>query len=117
MGLRGAGGSAAAVPPRPAAKQDNAVTGIGIFPDHVSSGRRPHDRADLHSLCHIVPVVDLFYIACCKPHLIPVGRIALCRASHQPRLGKFSLQRLRGGQRGIRRTGNPHRLIYIAPSG
>ena len=38
-----------------------SIAGIGIFTDHARPGRSSHDRTDLHSLCHIVRMIHLFY--------------------------------------------------------
>ena len=57
MGLGGASGAAASIPPGSAAKQHDGVSGHRSFPDHVLLGRRADNRADFHPLGHVAGII------------------------------------------------------------
>ena len=50
------------------------------------SGSRTHNRADLHTLCHIVGMINLFYIAGSQTDLVAVGS---CSRDAAPRTSFF----------------------------
>ena len=91
MYLGGARRTAATVTTGPSAQQDNDIVGIGIFPDHICSGRSTHNSTDLHTLCDIIRMINLLYIAGCKSDLVAVGGISACSTSYQFFLGKLPL--------------------------
>ena len=94
MHLGGTGGSAAAVPSGTSAQQNDDIPRIGSLPDHILPGRRSHDRTDLHTLCHIVRMIDLLHISGGKSDLISIGAVPAGCAPHQLLLGKLAFQRL-----------------------
>ena len=109
----GTGGPADAVPAGAASQQDNQISRIGIFPDHIPSGSGSHDRPDLHSLGHIVGMVHFFYVSRSQSHLVAVRAVAFGGSPGQGLLGQLALQSILHRNCGIRRAGNPHGLIDI----
>ena len=114
--LGGSGSTATAVTACSSAEEDNDIVRIGVFSDHVLSGSRAHNGTDLHSLCHIIGMIDFLYITGSQTDLVAVGGIAACRSSHQLLLGQLALQGFGNGNRRICRAGHTHCLIYIASS-
>ena len=90
MNLGGAGGPADSVASGAAAQKDDHIPRIRCLPDHVLPGRRSHNRADLHALCHIARMVNLLHISGCQAHLVPVGGIPLGRLVYDLSLGKLA---------------------------
>ena len=111
--LGGTGSAAAAVASGLAAKKNDQISRIGGLTDDILSGRCAHDRANLHSLCHIVGVINLFYIAGSQTDLVAVGAVAVGCAAYQLLLGQLALQCLLYRYGGICRSGYTHSLIYI----
>ena len=116
MDLGGSGCAAAAVTACLAAKKNDQIARIGGLTNDVLSGRRAHHRANLHSLCHIVGVINLFYIAGSQTDLVAVRAVAVGCAAHQLLLGQLALQCLLYRYGGICRAGYTHSLIYIGTS-
>ena len=117
MRLGGAGSAAHSVATRAAAEQDDDIAGIAVLTLNISARRSAHDSADLHSLCDIAGMVDLFYMSRRKADLVSIAGVALCGTCDKLLLGKFVLESLGYGNCGICRAGHAHCLIYIASSG
>ena len=117
MYFGGTGCTAASVSSGTSSQQNNNVSRVGSLPDHIFSGRSAHYRPDFHSFCHIGGMINLFHKARGQSNLIPVGGIAVSSAPHQLFLRQLALQRLRNGNRGVRRSRHTHGLIYITSSG
>ena len=116
MNLGGTGRSAAAVTACSSAQQNNQIPGIGGLADHILPGSRAENSADLHALCHIVRMIDFFYVAGSQSNLVSVGAVPLGRSAHQLFLGQLALQGLFYRHRRIRRSRHTHGLIYIGSS-
>ena len=111
--LGGTGSAAAAVASGLAAQQNDQIARIRCLTDDILSGRCAHDRADLHTLRHVVRMINLFYITGSQTNLIAVGAVAVGCAAHQLLLGQLALQGLFYGYGGVSRAGYTHGLIYI----
>ncbi len=72
MYLRRSSSPAAAVASGSSPKKNDHVLRVRIFPDHISPRSCPHDCTDLHTLCHIIRMIDFFHITGCKANLVPV---------------------------------------------
>ena len=75
---------------------------------------RTHNRADLHTLCNIIGMINFFYITGRKADLVAVGssnRDAAPRTSFFWESFPFKVSCNRNGR--IRCTGHTHCLIYI----
>ena len=115
--LGGTGGSPDSVTSGPSPKKNDYISRIRIFPDHCFSGRGAHNCADLHTFCHILRMIDFFYISGSQAHLVSIRAVAFCCSSGQCFLGELAFQRLRGRSRRICRSGHPHCLVHIGSSG
>ena len=89
--LGGTGRSANTITSGPAAEQDDDIARIRIFPDHGRARSCCHDCTDLHTLRHIVRMINLLYIAGRKANLIAIGAVAVCCLTHQLFLRKLAL--------------------------
>ena len=65
-------GAAAAVTPCTTAQKNNDIARIGCLPDHIFARRGTHDRTDLHSLGHIIGMIDLLYETGCQTDLVAI---------------------------------------------
>ena len=110
------GGSAAAVTACPSAQQNNQIARIGGLADHITAGSRSHNRADLHTLRHIIRMIDFLHIPGSQTDLVSIGAVALGCSPHQLLLGQLALQGLLHGYRRISRSCHTHGLIYISSS-
>ena len=108
--------TAAAVTSGSATQQNDNITRIRSLADHVFSRSCAHNSTDLHTFCHIVRMIDLFYIAGCKSDLITIRTITTGSTTHQFFLRKLSFQCLRYRNRWISSTSHTHCLIYICTS-
>src|SRR5699024_3733157 len=114
--LGGTGSSAAAVTAGTSAQQDDDIARIGIFTDNSVSWRRSENCSDLHTFCHIVWMINFFYISGSQTDLVSVGAVSVSRLAYQFLLRKFSFQgfALRTGR--VCRTGHTHCLVHISTS-
>ena len=117
MNLRGTRRTADAVASGSAAEQYNHIARVGTHAHHVLSRCRRDDRAELHALCDIVGVIDLFHVAGRKTDLVSVGRIAVRRLRDELSLRELARQRLCERTGRIRRAGDAHCLIDIGSAG
>lgn len=83
MHLGGTGCAAAAIASGTSAQQDDDIVRIGVFTDDVASRSRTHNRANLHTLCNIIGMINFFYITGRKADLVAVGRVTGCCTAHQ----------------------------------
>src|SRR5699024_8992095 len=90
MHFRRTGSSAAAVPSGTSAQQNDNITRIRVFTDYRTSWRSTQNCSDFHTFCHIVGMVDFFYIARSKSDLVSIGRITGSSAAHQLFLRQFA---------------------------
>ena len=116
MYFGGACRAAAAVTSGSAAQKNYDIVRIRCLTNDILSRRRTHHRTDLHSLCHIIRMINLLDQSGRKSDLIAVGRITARRPAHQLLLGQLALKRLRHRHRRISRTRHAHRLIHITAS-
>ncbi len=91
MDFGGARRSAAAVASRSTAEQNNDIVRVGSLSNDIPARRRAHDRADFHSLCHIIGMIDFLDKAGREANLVSIGRITARRAAHQLLLGQLAL--------------------------
>ena len=98
-------------------KEDNDIARIGILTDDCASWSCTHDSTDFHTLCHIVRMIDFFYISGSQSDLIAVRTVTVGCAANQLLLRQFAVKRLFYGNRRIGCTGHTHCLIYIGTSG
>ena len=89
--LRGTSCTATAITTRTAAQQDNDVARIRILTNDVLSGSSTHNGTDLHSLCHVIRMINLFYKASCKTNLVTIGGITGSGTANKLLLGKLTL--------------------------
>ena len=117
MYLGGTGSTATAVTSGTSAEEDDDITGIGGLTDDIFAGSSAHNSTDLHTLCHVRGMIDLFYKSGSQTDLVTVRGITAGCASYQFLLGQLAVQCLGYGNGRIRRTGDTHCLIYIATTG
>ena len=117
MNLGGSRRSADSVTAGSASEQNDDVARVRIQPLHRSSRSRAHHRADLHTLRHVIRVVDFLDIAGCKTNLVSVGAVAVRSLSRQRLLRKFALHGFRNRNGRVRRSSDTHCLIHIGSSG
>ena len=91
MHLGGAGRAAAAVSPGTSAKQDDDIPWIRRLTDHRPSRSRSQYRSDLHTLRHIIRVIDLLHHPRRKTDLVTVRTITVGRLADQLLLRKLPL--------------------------
>ena len=97
-------------------KQDNDISRIRVLTDNRTSWSSTHNSTDLHTFCHIIWMINFFYIACCKTDLVSIGAVAMSCASYQFLLRKFTLESFFYRNSRICRTSYTHCLIYIGTS-
>ena len=97
--------------------QDDYIARIGSLTDDIFARSCCHNSTDLHTFCHIIWMINLFYIAGSKTDLVTVGAVAMCCILYDALLRKFAVQCLRHRTGRISRTGHTHSLIYIGTSG
>ena len=117
MYFGGTGSTAAAVTAGTAAQQHDNIAGIGCLTDDCFSRSRAHDSADLHSLCHIIGMIDLFYQAGSQADLVAVGAVAAGCTADKLLLGQLSFQCLVHGTGRVCRAGDTHGLINVRTAG
>ena len=117
MHLGGTCRTAAAVSSGTSAQKDNNISRIRRLTDHCTPWSRPQYCSDLHALCHIIRMVDLFYIPRRQTNLVAVGAVPAGCSPHQFLLRQFSLQGFLHGNGGICRASYPHSLIDIGTPG
>ena len=108
--------SSASVTTGTTTQQDNDIARIRIFTDHCTSRCCTKHCSDLHTLCDIIRMVDLFYQSGCKTDLVSVRTVSMCSLTHQLFLWKLSFQCLVRWNRRVSRSRHTHRLIYISTS-
>ena len=113
MNFGGTGGSTAAVASGTSAQKDNNIARIGIFTNHRVSRSSAEHRADLHTLCDIIRMIDFFYITGRQTNLVSVGTVAVSSLAYQLFLRKFSFQSLTLRPCRICRAGHTHCLVNI----
>ena len=91
MYLGGTGSAAAAVTSGTSAQQNDDITRIRGLADYIFTWSCAHDGADLHALCHVVGMVNFFYISGGKTDLVAVGAVSAGRAGHDLSLRKLAL--------------------------
>src|SRR5699024_8791627 len=91
MHLRGTCRAADTVAAGASAQKNDDISRIGILTDNGTPGSSAKNSADLHTLGHIVRMIDFFYISCGKTDLVSIGAVAVGRSSHQLLLGKLAL--------------------------
>ena len=101
----------------PSAEKDDDIARIGILTDHSASRSRCDDRADFHTLCNVIRMIDFFYKPGCKTDLIAVGTVTVRSLANNLLLRQFALQSLALRSRRVRSTCHAHSLIYISTSG
>ena len=84
-------------PPQPSrpvlsAQQNDNISRIRSLADHVFSRSCTHNSTDLHTFCHIVRMINLFYIAGCQTDLVTIRTITAGSTTHQFFLRKLSFQ-------------------------
>ena len=72
MLFAGAGSTAASVASCPSAHQDDHITRLRNFPDHVVCGSSAYYSAYFHSLSHVVFVINFVNKTCSKTDLVAV---------------------------------------------
>ena len=117
MALAGAGGAAAAVPAGAPTQQHHLIPGDGAQAAHVFHRRRAHHRADLHALGGVAWVIDLIHVGGGQADLVAVGAVACGGGGDQLALGQLAGQGILHRAGGVRRTGDPHGLVHVAPAG
>ena len=73
------------------AQKDDDISRIGILTDYRASGSCAQNCADLHTLRHIIRMINFFYITGGKTDLVSIGAVPVGRSSYQLLLGKFAL--------------------------
>ena len=114
--LGGTGCTADTVTSGTSAKQDNDITRIGIFSLNRTSGGSTKNSTDFHTFCHIVRMVNFFYVTGGKTNLVTIGTVTMSSASDQFLLRQFTFQCFFHRYSRISRTGHTHGLIYIRTS-
>ena len=104
----------AAVTSGTAAQQDDDISRIRSLTDHIFSRSSTHNSTNLHTFCHIVRMVNLFYISSSQSNLVTIRAIAAGCTAHQFFLGQFTLQSLRYRNGRVSCAGYTHCLIYIS---
>ena len=99
-----------------APQQDNDISRIRSQSLHIFSRSCAHNGTDLHSLCHIVRMIDLFYISGSQADLVTIRRISVSGLTNQLLLWKLAFQGVFYRYRRICCTGYTHSLIYIRSS-
>ena len=117
MYLGRSGRAAAAVTSCTAAQKDDDIVGIRRLPDDRTSRRCSQDCSYLHSLSHIIRMIDLLYRSCGKTDLISIRTVSVCRLSYQFLLRKLALHRVIDGHGRICRACHAHCLVYIGTPG
>ena len=110
------GCSTTAITSGTSAKKNDDISRIRIFTDNCTSRSSTHNRTDLHSLCHIIRMIDLFYQSGCKSDLITIWAVSMCCTTHQFLLRQFSFHRLFYRYGRICCAGYTHCLVYISTS-
>ena len=98
------------------AKQDDDIARIGILSLDCTSWSSAHNRTDLHTFCHIIRMIDFFYITGSQTDLVTIGAVTVCSTTNQFLLRQFSFQCLFNRNGRICGTGHTHCLVYIGTS-
>ena len=117
MHFGGAGGAAAAVAASAASQKNDDIARIRRLPDHGTAGGSAHHGPDFHTFCHVIRMINFFYVSGGQSDLIPIGTISVSRRADQFLLRQFPFHGFLYGNRGIGRTGHTHGLIYVCSSG
>ncbi len=117
MRFGGTGSTAAAITAGAAAEQDDDIARIGRQTDDIGTRCRCDNGADLHTLCHVIRMIDFIYKTGCQTDLIAVGTVAGRGACRQLSLRQFALQCLIERYGRVCCTGYTHCLIYIGTAG
>ena len=118
MYLGGTGCTAAAVTSGTSAEQDDDIARIGSLTDDIFARSSAHNSTDLHTLCHIIGMINLFYITGSQTDLVTVGAVtAVLRLLPASSADSLPCKCLRYRNGRICCTGHTHCLIYIATAG
>ena len=107
------GSSADSVTAGPSAQKNDDISRIRIFSFDSFSRSCAHNCADLHTLCHIIRMINFFYITGSQTDLVSIGAIAVSCAADDLLLRQFAFQRLLHRYGRISSSGHTHGLIYI----
>ena len=116
MNLGGTGSTTNTITSGTSAQQDDNITRIRVFSLNRTSWSRTENSTDFHTFCHIIRMINFFYISGCQTDLVTVRTITVCCASNQLLLRQFSFQCLFNRHCRISCTGYTHSLIYISTS-
>ena len=117
MRLGCAGRAADAVPAGPPAEKDDDVARFRASADDRASRCRAEYGADLHTLCHIIRMINFPDMSGSKTDLVPIGGIAVSRLSYNLLLRQLALQCLGHRDSRICRACDTHGLIDVAAPG
>ena len=79
-------------------------------------GSSSHNRTYFHTLCHVVRMIDFFYISGGKSYLVSVGAISLCSIPYKLLLRKLAFNGFTPWHRRITCPCNSHGLVHICSS-
>ena len=91
VGLGGACGAADSVTSGPSPQQNNHISRIGSQTLNRASWSRSHHRADFHTFCRIIRMINFLYISGCQTNLVAVRTVSMGRLPDQFFLGKLAL--------------------------
>ena len=115
--LGGSGCSTDSVTSGTSAEEDDLVSRIGCQSLYGTSWCGTHDSTDLHTLCNVIRMVNLFDITGCQSDLVTVGAVSSCCLTHDLLLWQLAFDRIFNRNGRISCTGHTHCLIYIRTSG
>ena len=115
--LGGSGCSTDSVTSGTSAEEDDLVSRIGCQSLYGTSWCGTHDSTDLHTLCNVIRMVNLFDITGCQSDLVTVGAVSSCCLAHDLLLWQLAFDRILNRNGRISCTGHTHCLIYISTSG
>ena len=117
VALRGAGGTANAVPAGATPQQDHNVPRGGALPAHIPGRSSGNHSAALQTLGYISIVVQFRHMAGGQADLVAVGGVARGSGLAELPLGQLAGEGVLQGGPGVTGTGDPHGLVHIGPAG
>ena len=117
MYLGGSGCAADTVTTGTSAQKHNHISRIRIQTFYIFSRSCAHNSANLHTLCRIIRMINLFYIAGCQTNLVSIGAVAAGSTIYQLSLRQLAMQGFRKRTGRICCAGYTHCLIYIGTAG
>ena len=91
MNLRGTGSASDTVTTGTSAQKNNHIAGIRVQTFYIFSRSCTHNSANLHTLCRIIRMINLLYIAGCQSNLVSVGAVSAGSAIYQLSLRQLAL--------------------------